>query len=319
LREEKVEVDRCDAWANNLASRYEAPVEKNAELASWNLAVLIDSRTVTACGIKWTFSTTIVGEQKTILNACIDAACFDSIGFLEEYVTGEGEFTIHLAPTLVFDEEYIQHKITVELHYEQQSKAFLQIKNIASKQSHWSECPLTEEDSKIERELVEKNEFDKSADHTPTELKQCSGWHTSEHPCSDKATMLATGFLGEFMDSDSRADAKLYDETYKYEDSAGDKMRILHTSVDNVALVEVWPEFYNNKKPFQYAQGGNLRYAVMQWIMRSKLPWCPKDFKLHVPRQRGPECDFINVAINGGHEVKVTGAIYNGHEWTKRV
>jgi len=318
------ELDKCDAWANNLASRYKAPVEKNAELASFNLAVLIHLRTVTACEHEWIFSTQIVGEQKTILTACIDALCFDSIHFLEEYVTGEGEFTIDLAPAFAFDEEYIQHKITVELHYDKQSKTSLQIKNIASKQLQknddtWTECTLTEKDSKIEGEqleLVKKRRYDKSADHTPTDLKQCSGWYKSEHPCSDRATMLATGFMDAFMDSDSR----LHHDTYNYEDSDGDQMRILRTSVDDVALVEVWPEFNNRNGPFQYEKKGNLRHAVMQWIMRSKLPWCPKDFKLHVPRQRSEkECDFIHVAINGDHEVEVTGATYNGHEWKKHV
>jgi len=44
----------------------------------------------------------MVGKQKTILAACIDAICFDSINFLAEYVKGQGEFEIDFAPAFVF-------------------------------------------------------------------------------------------------------------------------------------------------------------------------------------------------------------------------
>jgi len=310
--------DRCDAWADDLASIYQAPVSPAARLASFNFAKLMHMHTVSCGGPTqpWSFSVQMVGNNKTILTACIDGSCFDSIRFLEQYVK-EGEFQIDFAPELFFDPKSIRHKIFVGLQYKSNNVA-LHLQKIASKGvDKWTECTIDEKHSNIEHEMfaLPKGHY-AHHDPIPLDLKQCSGWHRSGHPCSNRAARLAIGFMDAFTDSDSR----LHHDTYNYEDSAGDQMRILHTSVDDVAgnlqTVYVWPEFLSKGSgTFEANTKSNLRHAVMQWLMRSKLPWCPRDFKLHFQSQHSGKCDFIHVAITGDHEVRVMGATYNDHSW----
>jgi len=313
-------LDTCDVWAANLASRYAAPPQTNIPLASFNLAMLLAGRSISCLEggkeDKWTFAMQMVSEEKTVMTACIDAICFDSVSFLEEYVTGEGPFEIQLAPSLFFDTKFIRYKIFGELSF--RSKVSLQIKNIARKRlqandGSWEDCLVVAKDSNIEHPKLEWNQrVYKNDDRTPGMLNQCTGWYDSAHPCASKAETWATSFMKAFKDDHSR----LQDDTYNFDDSNGGWMRIIRTSVQDPSPWWIWFEFLGNTGPHEANPRSRLLDAVMQWVLRSHIPWCSHDFKLHLQSQDGKTCNFLHIASNSG-ETGISGATYNGHFWTK--